>query len=89
MQRKLEFQFRLSRMPGNRLPAMVSRCKWNGLTGAKKPGMHAAQVQRISELVNLNPSQQATDPEISYAMFKKRAAMAVRRSDLCKLTSCS
>jgi hypothetical protein len=90
MQRKLEFQFRLSRMPGNRLRAMVSHCKWNGLmTGAKKPGMHAAQVQRISELVNLNPSLQATDPEISYAMFKKRAAMAVRRSDLHKLTSCS
>jgi hypothetical protein len=56
----------------------------------QEPGTHAAQVQRISKLVNLDPSQQAADPEISYAMFKKRAAMAVRRSDLmCKLKSCS
>jgi hypothetical protein len=39
----------------------------------QEPGTHAAQVQRISKLVNLDPSQQAADPEISYAMFKKRA----------------
>ena len=58
----------------------------------QEPGTHAAQVQRISKLVNLDPSQQAADPEISYAMFRKRAVMAVRRSsrsDLCKLKSCS
>ena len=88
MQRKLEFRFRLARMPNSRLPAMVSRCQWHGAPGAKKPGMHEAQVKRISELVNLDPSQQAADPEVSYAMFKKRAALAVRRNDVCKLQHC-
>ncbi len=34
MQRKLEFKFRLSRMPSGRLPAMVSRCQWRGASGA-------------------------------------------------------
>jgi hypothetical protein len=43
MQSQLEFQFRLSRMPGCRLLAMVSRCKWTGLPGAKK---HACMLHK-------------------------------------------
>jgi hypothetical protein len=44
MQRKLEFQFRLARLPAGRLPAIVSHCRWHGVPGTKKPAMHDAQV---------------------------------------------
>jgi hypothetical protein len=59
---------------------MVSRCQWHGASGAKKPGMHDVQVQRISKLVRLDPTVQAADPEVTYSMFKKQAALAIRRS---------
>ena len=82
MQRKLEFRFRLRRMPQDRLPAIVSKCEWQRKKGAKKPAMHTSQVLKVSRKVDLDPDQHAADPELTYAAFKKQAALAVRRHDV-------
>jgi hypothetical protein len=85
MQRKLEFQFKLRRMPHERLPAMVSRCAWRKQKGTNNPALHAAHVLKIQRKVDVDPNQQAASPEITYASFKKQVSIAVRQHDVRQL----
>jgi hypothetical protein len=83
MQRKLEFEFRLSRMPGARQATghgVAMPVEWGFMRQETRDACNACMTCRrsasASKLVHLDPSVQAADPEVTYAMLKKEAALA-------------
>ena len=87
-QRKIEYQFRIKRMPHHRLPSLVQRCVWQQSAAGKKPAMHSAQVQTAEKYAGVSVDEHADREEISYAAFKQIAAKAVRQADITHLRGC-
>ena len=82
-QRKLEYFYKLRRMPSDRLPRQVLEHDWH--EGRRRGGqlkMWDKVVNGVATSVGMSDLADACDAAASYASFKQQASMAVRVRDM-------